>query len=70
MTCRSGWTANRRSRSSGPNRGFGSPDTGWQWRDTGAVVLVLVYALPRWGSGREIVLGVAVRCRTPRAGRS
>ncbi|MGW8888409.1 sensor histidine kinase [Streptomyces sp. NPDC055749] len=28
--------------------------------DTGAVVLVLVYALPRWGSGREIVLGGAV----------
>ncbi|MET7297962.1 sensor histidine kinase [Embleya sp. NPDC005575] len=28
--------------------------------DTGAVVLVLVYALPRWGSGREIVLGSAV----------
>ncbi|MCZ0986202.1 histidine kinase [Streptomyces diastatochromogenes] len=27
---------------------------------TGAVVLVLVYALPRWGSGREIVLGGAV----------
>lgn len=26
----------------------------------GAVVLVLVYALPRWGSGREIVLGGAV----------
>jgi signal transduction histidine kinase len=25
--------------------------------DTGIVVLVLVYALPRWGSGREIVLG-------------
>ncbi|MFJ5259908.1 sensor histidine kinase [Streptomyces sp. NPDC088387] len=28
--------------------------------DTGAVVLVLVYALLRWGSGREIVLGGAV----------
>ncbi|WP_235882687.1 sensor histidine kinase [Streptomyces apricus] len=28
--------------------------------DTGAVVLVLVYALSRWGSGREIVLGGAV----------
>ncbi|MFE7546401.1 sensor histidine kinase [Streptomyces gardneri] len=28
--------------------------------DTGLVVLVLVYALPRWGSGREIVLGSAV----------
>ncbi|MFE5333227.1 sensor histidine kinase [Embleya sp. NPDC056575] len=28
--------------------------------DTGAVVLVLVYALARWGSGREIVLGGAV----------
>ncbi|MFJ4094009.1 sensor histidine kinase [Kitasatospora sp. NPDC089913] len=28
--------------------------------NTGAVVLVLVYALPRWGSGREIVLGGAV----------
>ncbi|MYS81770.1 sensor histidine kinase [Embleya scabrispora] len=28
--------------------------------DTGVVVLVLVYALPRWGSGREIVLGGAV----------
>lgn len=28
--------------------------------DTGAVVLVLVYALLRWGSGREIVLGSAV----------
>ncbi|MFD7984849.1 sensor histidine kinase [Kitasatospora indigofera] len=27
---------------------------------TGAVVLVLVYALPRWGSGREIVLGGAM----------
>ncbi|MFJ9811678.1 sensor histidine kinase [Streptomyces sp. NPDC101158] len=27
---------------------------------TNAVVLVLVYALPRWGSGREIVLGGAV----------
>ncbi|MEV0194111.1 histidine kinase [Kitasatospora purpeofusca] len=27
---------------------------------TAAVVLVLVYALPRWGSGREIVLGGAV----------
>ncbi|MFB7512265.1 sensor histidine kinase [Streptomyces sp. NPDC056144] len=27
---------------------------------TGAVVLVLVYALLRWGSGREIVLGTAV----------
>ncbi|MCZ0981707.1 histidine kinase dimerization/phosphoacceptor domain-containing protein [Streptomyces diastatochromogenes] len=27
---------------------------------TGAVVLVLVYALPRWGSGREVVLGAAV----------
>jgi len=27
---------------------------------TGLVVLVLVYALPRWGSGREIVLGGAV----------
>ncbi|GAA0290198.1 histidine kinase [Streptomyces polychromogenes] len=26
----------------------------------GAVVLLLVYALPRWGSGREIVLGVTV----------
>jgi len=26
---------------------------------TGMVVLVLVYALPRWGSGREIVLGGA-----------
>ncbi|MFD9052187.1 sensor histidine kinase [Streptomyces zaomyceticus] len=28
--------------------------------DTSMVVLVLVYALPRWGSGREIVLGSAV----------
>nr|WP_241267379.1 histidine kinase [Streptomyces scabichelini] len=28
--------------------------------NTGAIVLVLVYALPRWGSGREIVLGGAV----------
>ncbi len=28
--------------------------------DTGLVVLVLVYALPRWGSGREIVLGGVV----------
>nr|WP_237534503.1 histidine kinase [Streptomyces sp. SID3343] len=28
--------------------------------NTAAVVLVLVYALPRWGSGREIVLGSAV----------
>ncbi|MER5387216.1 sensor histidine kinase [Streptomyces sp. NPDC002688] len=28
--------------------------------DTSVVVLVLVYALPRWGSGREIVLGSAV----------
>ncbi|MFE1290612.1 sensor histidine kinase [Streptomyces sp. NPDC058751] len=28
--------------------------------DTGVVVLVLVYALPRWGSGREIVLGSVV----------
>ncbi|MFF7247771.1 sensor histidine kinase [Embleya sp. NPDC008237] len=28
--------------------------------DTGAVVLMLVYALSRWGSGREIVLGGAV----------
>jgi signal transduction histidine kinase len=27
---------------------------------TGLVVLVLVYALPRWGSGREIVLGAGV----------
>ena len=27
---------------------------------TGLVVLVLVYALPRWGSGREIVLGAVV----------
>ncbi|MFF4037512.1 sensor histidine kinase [Streptomyces sp. NPDC001816] len=27
---------------------------------TGLIVLVLVYALPRWGSGREIVLGGAV----------
>jgi signal transduction histidine kinase len=27
---------------------------------TGLVVLVLVYALPRWGSGREIVLGGVV----------
>lgn len=27
---------------------------------TGVIVLVLVYALPRWGSGREIVLGSAV----------
>ncbi|MFB8242322.1 sensor histidine kinase [Kitasatospora purpeofusca] len=27
---------------------------------TGGVVLVLVYALPRWGSGREIVLGGAM----------
>jgi signal transduction histidine kinase len=27
---------------------------------TGAVVLVLVYALARWGSGREVVLGGAV----------
>lgn len=27
---------------------------------TGLVVLVLVYALPRWGSGREIVLGGAL----------
>ncbi|MEV6192969.1 sensor histidine kinase [Streptomyces sp. NPDC051920] len=28
--------------------------------DTGVVVVVLVYALPRWGSGREVVLGSAV----------
>jgi signal transduction histidine kinase len=28
--------------------------------DSSLVVLVLVYALPRWGSGREIVLGVLV----------
>ncbi|MEU9605994.1 histidine kinase [Streptomyces sp. NPDC048057] len=28
--------------------------------DAGTIVLVLVYALPRWGSGREIVLGGAV----------
>ncbi|MFD6077456.1 sensor histidine kinase [Streptomyces hydrogenans] len=28
--------------------------------NTGAIVLVLVYALPRWGSGREIVLGGAM----------
>ncbi|MER5397404.1 sensor histidine kinase [Streptomyces sp. NPDC002599] len=28
--------------------------------DTSVVVIVLVYALPRWGSGREIVLGSAV----------
>ncbi|WP_172385398.1 histidine kinase [Streptomyces sp. MNP-20] len=28
--------------------------------DTGVVVLVLVYALSRWGSGREVVLGSAV----------
>ncbi|MFI1385519.1 sensor histidine kinase [Embleya sp. NPDC020886] len=28
--------------------------------NTGVIVLVLVYALPRWGSGREIVLGGAV----------
>ncbi|ASN22750.1 two-component sensor histidine kinase [Streptomyces pluripotens] len=27
---------------------------------TGAVVLVLVYALPRWGSGQEVVLGGTV----------
>nr|BFE73990.1 hypothetical protein GCM10020092_072910 [Actinoplanes digitatis] len=27
---------------------------------TGAILLVLVYALPRWGSGRDIVLGSAV----------
>jgi signal transduction histidine kinase len=27
---------------------------------TGLVVLVLVYALPRWGSGREVVLGAVV----------
>lgn len=27
---------------------------------TGLILLVLVYALPRWGSGREIVLGGAV----------
>jgi signal transduction histidine kinase len=27
---------------------------------TGVVVVVLVYALPRWGSGREVVLGGAV----------
>ncbi|WP_261717310.1 sensor histidine kinase [Streptomyces sp. FZ201] len=27
--------------------------------DTSTVVLVLVYALPRWGSGRDIVLGAA-----------
>ncbi len=27
---------------------------------TGVIVLVLVYALPRWGSGREIVLGSSV----------
>jgi len=27
---------------------------------TGGVVLVLVYALPRWGSGREVVLGGVV----------
>lgn len=27
---------------------------------TGVIILVLVYALPRWGSGREIVLGSAV----------
>jgi signal transduction histidine kinase len=30
----------------------------------GLVVLVLVYALPRWGSGREIVLGTAVLLAT------
>src|SRR3954447_8213802 len=28
--------------------------------DTGAIILVLVYALPRWGSGRDIALGSAV----------
>ncbi|MFF3940467.1 sensor histidine kinase [Streptomyces phaeofaciens] len=28
--------------------------------DTSVLVVVLVYALPRWGSGREIVLGSAV----------
>lgn len=28
--------------------------------DTGVVVVVLVYALPRWGSGREVVLGSPV----------
>jgi len=28
--------------------------------DSGLVVLVLVYALPRWGSGRQIVLGGAL----------
>ncbi|MER6677482.1 sensor histidine kinase [Streptomyces sp. NPDC000983] len=28
--------------------------------NTGSIVLVLVYALTRWGSGREIVLGTAV----------
>ena len=27
---------------------------------TGLIVLVLVYALPRWGSGREIVLGIGM----------
>jgi signal transduction histidine kinase len=27
---------------------------------TGLIVLVLVYALPRWGSGREVVLGVVM----------
>jgi signal transduction histidine kinase len=28
--------------------------------DTGLIILVLVYALPRWGSGRDIVLGSAL----------
>jgi len=27
---------------------------------TGAIVLVLVYALPRWGSGRDVVLGAGI----------
>ena len=41
----------------------------YQWRDralflvglyTGLIILVLDYALPRWGSGRDIVLGSAL----------
>jgi len=31
---------------------------------TGVIILVLVYALPRWGSGRDIVLGSAVMLTT------
>jgi signal transduction histidine kinase len=32
--------------------------------NTGVIILVLVYALPRWGSGRDIVLGAAVIATT------